>query len=161
MVIVNPDDNEKVKCINDELYSVLRADQSAHIVRDHKTSITSCAAFEKTAVDETIISLTPSLLIYSLKDNELDLSVSNPDLALYEGAADEVYDSNGKRKERSVYGRSWINNPSAPVTIDIEIKGYWDVADSNNIDVKYGEGTTILHITTRECKSEKINLKRK
>ena len=161
MVIVNPDDNEKVKCITDELYSVLRADQSAHIVRDHKTSITSCAAFEKTAVDETIISLTPSLLIYSLTDNELNLSVSNPDLALYEGAADEVYDSNGKRKERSVYGRSWINNPSAPVTIDIEIKGYWDVADSNNIDVKYGEGTTILHITTRECKSEKINLKRK
>ena len=163
MVVVNTSDNEKVKCSNNELYSVLRADQSAHIVKDHKTSLTSCVAFEKTAIDETILSLSPALLIYSQTDDKLNLSISNPDLALYEGEADEIYDSYGNRKERSVYGRKWINNPSAEVSVDIVLAGRWDIDDKGNtkVSLEISGDTTLLHITTNECRTEAISLKRR
>ena len=163
MVLVQPDENEKVKYAENKQYTVVKADKTAHIVKDHQTSITGVAAFETVAVDETICSVTPSLLMYHNDGNVLHLSVSNPDLALYSGESDEIFSADGKRIERSVYGRKWITNPSAEVTVDIVLNGIWEIEDMDitKVDITTECNTTHLHIATNECKSERIILKRK
>ena len=108
-------------------------------------------------------SVTPLLLMYHNDGNVLHLSVSNPDLALYSGESDEIFSTDGKRIERSVYGRKWITNPSAEVTVDIVLNGIWEIEDMDitKVDITTEGNTTHLHIATNECKSERIILKRK
>ncbi len=144
-------------------YTVLRADKEAHIVKDHSTSITACAAFETVAVDKTVLSVTPSSLMYALNGEKLSMSVSNPDLALYQGESDEVLDAYGKRKERSVYGRKWINNPSAEVSVIVELDGLWEIEDAADSQIKLEtkDKSTFLTITTKECKTEEFVLNRR
>ena len=50
------------------------------------------------------------------------LTVAQPDLALYRGPSDEAFDKDGKRMERSIYSRPWIDNESGeiPVTVTTE-----------------------------------------
>ena len=139
-------------------YTVLKADATAHIVKDIESGITGCAAFETTAVDDVIVSLSPSVLMYKRKDNELNISVSNPDLALYTGESDEIFDENGKRKERSVYGRSWVTNPAHPTTVEIVLNGEWKAESDSTLNIKYDSGKTFITLATRECRSENIKL---
>ena len=163
LAVISPTEEQKTEYSEAMPYSVLRADQNAHIVKDHHTSITACAAFETVAVDETVISVTPSLLMYASCDGKLCMSVSNPDLALYEGESDEILDADGKRTERSVYGRKWINNPSALVTVMVELAGSWEIEDAGDsqINLEIKKDSTILTITTNECKTEDFILRRK
>ena len=163
LAVISPTDQQKAEYSESSPYTVVRADQKAHIVKDHNTSVTACAAFEDVAVDKTVISVTPSLLMYTLVDGKLNMSVSNPDLALYEGDSDEVFDADGKRKERSVYGRKWINNPSAEVSVTVVLEGLWELEDAGDSQIKLEskENSTILTITTKECKTEDFILRRK
>ena len=59
------------------------------------------------------------------------ISVCDPDLHLYEGKSDDVYDENGKRMERSVYSRTWLNNISAVSEIEIVLNGNWKLAEES------------------------------
>ena len=163
MVLVSPTAEQQKEYANVQPYSVIRADKSAHIVKDNRTTITGCAAFENVSVDENILSLTPSVLMYKRCGDSLKLSVSNPDLALYEGESDEVFDSEGKRKERSVYGRKWISNPSSQVSVEIVLSGVWEVenAGDSNIVVRSDSEKTYVTVTTREAKTEDFTLRRK
>ena len=158
MVVIAPTKTDVREYEAKRPYDVLRADGSAHIVKDHQTGITGCAAFETVSVDENIVSLSPSVLMYKLTDNEFNISVSNPDLALYRGESDEILDENGKRKERSVYGRSWINNPAHPTAVRIVVNGQWNVTGTCEMDVRYDDGKTIIEIITTESRTENIKL---
>lgn len=141
-------------------YQVIRADSTAHIVKDLKSGIIGCSVFKESIVDETIAMASPSILMYRHDDGKLEISVSNPDLALYEGEADELSDKDGKRIERSVYGRSWIDNPAGTTRVRLTLNGEWDMeADGETqMDVKVGQGLTSLTITTAECRTEHIRL---
>ena len=139
-------------------YEVLRADAAAHIVKDNITGITGCAAFETVALDENIISLSPSVFMYSATGQQMKISVSNPDLALYTGESDEEFDEDGKRKERSVYGRSWITNPAHPTTVRIIVNGEWRVAGDCEMSVRHEDSKTIIDIVTAESRTENIIL---
>ena len=139
-------------------YEVKRADGVAHIVKDGISGITGCAAFETVAVDETILSLSPAVMMYSMTDNEINISVSNPDLALYTGESDEIFDENGKRKERSVYGRKWVSNPAHATTVRMVVDGQWNVSGTCNMNISYDEGKTIIEIETAESRTENIKL---
>ena len=139
-------------------YDVLRADSTAHIVKDQLSGITGCAAFEKTAVDENIVSLSPSVLMYQLTDNQINISVSNPDLALYTGESDEIFDEDGKRKERSVYGRSWVTNPAHPTAVQIVVNGRWNVTGTCEMTVSHVDDKTVIDIVTVESRTENIKL---
>lgn len=57
--------------------------------------------------------------------DKLLLTVSQPDLALYRGSSDEAFDKDGKRIERSIYSRPWIDNDSGeiPVTVTLRVNG--------------------------------------
>lgn len=141
-------------------YTVLRHDSKVHGIYDHSTEICAFAVFEQGAVDEFITDCSPAMVMYSANGDKLTLSVSNPDLALYEGDSDEVYDEFMKRTERSVYGREWIDNPCGETTIVLSIAGKWKIADKNGCDVtsSYSNGKTTLTFKSKEARTEEITL---
>lgn len=146
---------------SDMPYDVIRHDSAVHGISDIPTGIRAFAVFEQGKVDETILECSPAMVMYSIDENTMTLSVSNPDLALYKGPSDEVFDENGKRVERSVYGREWINNPCAETTIDITLKGLWEIADMNGCDVSISHDNrqTTLTFRSKEARTEEIKLK--
>ena len=143
-------------------YRVIRHDRSVHGVLDIPSGTRAYGVFEKGVVDSLVTECSPAMLMYTTEGNTMRLSVSNPDLALYEGPSDEVYDENGKRKERSVYSRSWIDNPCAETTVTLTIEGVWAVTDRNgcNVRVEYRDGATTLTFRSEEARTEEITLKK-
>ncbi len=55
---------------------------------------------------------TSCLVMIRENKEKLLLTVSQPDLALYRGPSDEAFDKDGKRIERSIYSRPWIDDES-------------------------------------------------
>ena len=143
-------------------YEIVRHDSRVHSVRDIPTGIVSAAVFEEDAVDQNIISCTPAMLMYSMKDDAMTLSVANPDLALYEGESDEKFDADGKRLERSVYSRFWIDNACAATTVKVTVEGLWEVSDYKGSEVTsaHEDGHTVLTFISKEARTEEITLKR-
>ena len=92
----------------------------------------------------------------------MTLSISNPDLALYEGPSDEIFEENGKRIERSVYSRKWINNPCADTKVHMTLSGLWQIenADGVKIAARHNNGNTVLEFTSKEARTEEITLKK-
>ena len=163
MAAIQPTEAQKSAYAEELPYVVERCDNIAHIVYDKENELKACAAFDKTSVDETILNVTPSMFIYKVSDDILSICISNPDLALYSGPSDEVFDEEGKRKERSVYGRKWIENPSQTKIIELEISGEWNVAETGEgpVHSKFSDGNTIVLIETTEARTEKLILNRK
>ena len=143
-----------------EHYTVLRHDTKVHGIYDHKTGINAFAVFEQGPVDEFISDCSPAMVMYSANNDKITLSVSNPDLALYDGPADEVYDENLKIIERSVYGREWIDNPCGETSVVLTLVGEWKIADRNGCEVSatYSKGQTTLTFKSREARTEEITL---
>jgi chondroitin-sulfate-ABC endolyase/exolyase len=142
-------------------YEIIRHDNKVHSVKDIPTGIVSAAIFEESAIDQTIICCSPAMLMYSADNEYMTLSVSNPDLAMYDGESDEKFDENGKRIERSVYGRKWIDNPCAETSVNVTVKGLWDVVDNSDTDVscRYEDGNTMLLFKSKEARTEEITMK--
>ena len=142
-------------------YEVIRHDSDMHAVKDIPSGIVSAAVFSEGAVDENVICCSPSMLMYSTEGETMTLSVANPDLALYEGESDEKFDKDGKRLERSVYSRFWIDNACATTTVKVTLKGLWNVSDSNGSEVaiSHENGNTLLIFKSKEARTEEITLK--
>ena len=102
------------------------------------------------------------MVMYSAEDDTITLSVSNPDLALYEGPSDEILDNDGKRIERSVYGRKWIDNPCGETTVSMTLNGHWKIDRKGDVEVSCtcSDGTTALIFRSKEARTEEITLKR-
>ena len=129
MVLIQPSEKEKKQYKKSGGYTILQQNRQAHIVRDKTTSTTGYVLFEQGEVNagNEILSVDRPCLIMTAKENsrQMTISICDPDLHFYEGPADEQYDTNGKRIERSVYSRKWIDNPSAKSTVKIKINGLW------------------------------------
>ena len=161
LVIVQADSIQTAKYQEQLPYNVERCDSTAHIVTDTESGIKAAAAFETISIDGLIEEVSPSILMYRQTGNLLQMSICNPDLALYEGEADEIFDSEGKRKERSVYGRTWIENPAATTQIRMTLNGEWvaEGTDNSRISISISEGKTHITLTTCESKTEQMTLK--
>lgn len=141
MVLIQPDANtlktmrKSVANASKSPYQVLQQDSMAHIVHDRATNTTACVFFEAGSYQDDSRSVEvniPALVMTeTLDDNQLRLSVADPDLRFYEGPADEVFDENGKRIERSVYSRNWINNRSQPSVIKLTLNGNWQLTEQS------------------------------
>lgn len=158
MVMVHPSQEELEACGRDLPYEVIRRDSSLHAVRDFRTGVTGAAAFEDTEVDSLVLKTSPAMLMWSQEGDVLHLSVSNPDLALYRGPADEVLGPDGKRVERSVYSREWIDNDCAPVQVTLELAGRWTLADGSNAECTADGGRTRIVVHTAEGRTEDLTL---
>lgn len=143
-------------------YEIIRHDSSVHAVKDIPSGIISAAVFEKSRVDCTIMECSPAMLMYSAEGEHMTLSISNPDLAMYEGPSDEVFDKDGKRIERSVYGREWIDNPCGETDIEVTIKGLWDIDDACgcSVGIVRENDNTTLRFKSMEGRTEEITLKK-
>lgn len=111
-------------------YAVLRHDDGAHVVHDRATGITGYAVFASqralagsgpiAAVD------TPSLLLAREEAGELVLSVTDPDLRLYEGRDKDQYDSRGTfTGVLSPFSRPWRSSPGAVHRLRLTVRGTW------------------------------------
>ena len=170
LLLVHPPEAQ-VAGYGEELpYRMNRCDSRVHSVTDLEEKTTACAVFEEGSVDSLVLNATPSMLMYST-DSEglLTLSVSNPDLALYEGPSDEVFDKDGRRIERSVYGREWINNPCGRTSVRLTLDGEWDLESvvtrsaqggpQTKIDRRTENGKTFIEVLTAEARTEEMTLR--
>lgn len=158
MVMVHPSEDEIESCERRLPYEVIRRDSSLHAVRDIRTGVTGAAAFEDTGVDSLVLRTSPAILMWSREGDVLHLSVSNPDLALYSGPADEVTGPDGKRVERSVYSREWIDNDCAPVQVTLEVAGRWSLAAPANAECTVEGDRTRIVVRTAEARTEDLTL---
>lgn len=150
---------------SNKLYTVLQQDSLAHIVLDIPTKTTAYVFFEagKPVKANEVVSVDKPCLVMTenISAEQMAISVCDPDLHFYEGASDDQYDENGKRIERSIYSRAWINNPSAPSEIEVVLNGNWKMQDNNSAYIRVKgvtAGKTTLMVSCQHGLSREATL---
>ena len=147
-------------------YKVLQQDRKAHIVESASEQIVSYVLFEtpETTLPGGLLQrVDTSCLVMTHKESadKIKLTVAQPDLALYRGPSDEAFDKDGKRIERSIYSRPWINNGSSEIPVTVTIKGRWNVEETPYCTVvSSNEKQTILQFSCKDGASFEVELKR-
>lgn len=171
LCVIKPTE-EEVKNYEAKLpYTVLKADEDAHVVFDNEDQILGAAVFNESKVDELILSASPSVLMYSFMDttnqDKVLISVSNPDFALYEGENDDLYTEDGVRIEKSIYSRKWVDNNSLDTYVTLRLSGSWSLQKPiEGVEIKTLENAekqlcTYVKIKTREARTEEMTLVKK
>lgn len=147
-------------------YKVLRHDRTAHIVRSTHGH-TSYVLFEtphRLPADGPLLQAdTACLAMTHVQGDELLLTVCQPDLALYSGESDDIYDENGKRIERSIYSRPWINNESKEIPLTITLKGAWKPVEEETACCKVisrNKKCTVLRFACKDAASYNVRLQK-
>lgn len=144
-------------------YTVLQKDSKAHIVKDNQSNTTSFALFEvPTTIPSKIVKAVDASCLMMLTEakKEIDLTVTNPDLALYQGESDELFDENGKRVERSIYSRPWIGNASQTMPVQVTLNGKWMVENNDGfVKVNVKKNTTIIEFQSKDGASINVKLR--
>jgi chondroitin-sulfate-ABC endolyase/exolyase len=112
------------------VYKVLQQDSIAHTVWYAPKQIMASALFTSNtkSKDALLVSNSrPCLVIYQEGSDKLNMSVTDPDLAFYTGPDDTPLTPDGKRKEVSIYSKSWYKTPAHPTVVDLVIKGKWKI----------------------------------
>jgi chondroitin-sulfate-ABC endolyase/exolyase len=144
-------------------YTVIAKNRDAHIVSSKATNTISYAIFEtpKGYLPGSPIAKTDTsclAMIRYLTPKQMILTVAQPDLALYRGPSDEVY-KDGKRVERSIYGRPWRDNPSLEIPVTVTLIGKWNVRETENIKlVAQDDKTTTLKFICKDGLSYDVEL---
>ena len=146
-------------------YRVLQQDRNAHIVHSLTDNITSYVLFEtprSLPADGLLQKADTSCLVMVRENNgKLLLTVSQPDLALYRGSSDEAFDKDGKRIERSIYSRPWIDNDSGEIPVTVTLKGLWQVAETPYCKlVSADKKQTVLRFTCWDAASFDVELRK-
>ena len=147
-------------------YKVLQQDRKAHIVESASEQIVSYVLFEtpETTLPGGLLQrVDTSCLVMTHKESadKIKLTVAQPDLALYRGPSDEAFDKDGKRIERSIYSRPWINNGSSEIPVTVTIKGRWNVEETPYCKVvSSNEKQTILRFSCKDGASFEVELKK-
>lgn len=147
-------------------YKVLQQDRKAHIVESASRQIISYVLFETpeaTLPGVLLQRVDTSCLVMTHQESadKIKLTVAQPDLALYRGPSDEAFDKDGKRMERSIYSRPWINNESSEIPVTVTIKGQWNVAETPFCKVvSSNEKQTVLQFSCKDGASFEVELRR-
>ncbi|NDV82527.1 chondroitinase [Bacteroides sp. 51] len=143
-------------------YKVLQHDRKAHIVHSDKEGITSYVLFEtpdKLPKGLLLKADTSCLVMIREHQEQVTLTVCQPDLALYRGPSDELFDENGKRVERSIYSRPWIGDESGEIPVTVTLKGEWNIPETSNCRVvSAGKKQTVIEVVCKDGASYDIEL---
>ena len=144
-------------------YKVLQQDRNAHIVRSLTDCITSYVLFEKPEqmLEDGLLLKADTSCLVMIKENagKVLLTVAQPDLALYRGPNDEIFDENGKRIERSIYSRPWIDNDSGEISVTLTLKGCWQITETSYCkQVAVNQKQTVLRFNCKDAASFDIEL---
>lgn len=165
-VLPQTNETEMKKFAKKPTYKVLQQDRKAHIVASASEQIVSYVLFEtpETTLPGGLLQrVDTSCLVMTHKESadKIKLTVAQPDLALYRGPSDEAFDKDGKRIERSIYSRPWINNGSSEIPVTVTIKGRWNVEETPYCTVvSSNEKQTILRFSCKDGASFEVELKR-
>jgi len=147
-------------------YVVKQQDSKAHIVWDRISNTTAYALFEPSvAIADALIEAidTPAMVMATPANNQLSLSVVNPDLNLYQGVDLSQYDDKGVQKEVSIYSREWKDNPSKPVTTNLTLRGKWKAFKNLPAGVTLtaqADGNTLLTVISVAAEGIDIDLRK-
>lgn len=172
LIVIQPSQKEKELIHRDKFstgspYEVLQQDSLAHIVRDSETRTTGYILFEAGKINASQIvrevNLPSLAMIREIDPDKLILSASDPDLRFYEGASDEVYDAYGRRVEKSIYSREWIDNPSGISYLKMTLAGRWELGVTNRHAriVESGKDQTIIEFECQHGLSQEVLLFRR
>lgn len=144
-------------------YKVLQRDRNAHIVKSLQDQLTSYVLFEtpKAELPEGLLQKADTSCLVMIKEQKAGslLTVCQPDLAFYRGPSDEALDKNGKRIERSIYSRPWIDNDSGEITVTLTLRGEWHISETPTVRVvSFDTEQTILKVTCKDGASQDIDL---
>ena len=147
-------------------YKVLKQDRNGHIVWSEDLKTTSYVLFEKNEgklpgqwIEEADTSCLA--MVKEVDKKNLVLTVAQPDLAFYRGPSDEAFDENGKRIERSIYSRPWIDNDSQEIPVTITLKGKWNLKETENVKVLSADKRqTVIRFICKDGFSYDVKLKR-
>jgi len=148
---------------NRPLYKVLQKDSLAHIVWYEAQQLTGLAIFgSHNKLNDALLlnNNRPCLLMYKKEGDELFMSVTDPDLAFYEGPDDSPLTAEGKRQEVSIYSRNWYRSPSKPSTVNLLIKGSWSLkTETDHLKASLQpDGNTLVSVPCADGLSSKIEL---
>lgn len=147
-------------------YRVLQQDRNAHIVESVSEQIISYVLFEtpETTLPGGLLQRVDTsclVMIHKGSADKIKLTVAQPDLALYRGPSDEVFDKDGKRIERSIYSRPWIENASGEIPVTVTIKGQWNVEETPFCKViSSDKKQTVLQFSCKDGASFEVELRR-
>lgn len=131
-------------------YTVLRHDNTAHVVYDRATQITAHAVFAPSArLTRGVVQAvdTPSIVLVQPDSGDLVLSVTDPDLRLYEGRGDPAqYQGNRFVGMESPFGVSWLDSAGQSSRITLTLDGRWTGA-APGASVTPGRWTTTVVVT--------------
>lgn len=129
----------------DAPYAVLRRDDLAHVVRDRATGITGYAVFAPVdgLTGGPVERLDTASVVLTRPDGDgLLLSVTDPDLHLYEGLDPDQYDARGRFVgDVTPYSRPWRRSPGRASEVALRLTGRWS-ADAQGVTVTSGASTT-------------------
>ena len=164
MVWPNTDKKQMEKFARKPSYKVIQKDKNAHIVKDETEKTTSYVLFETPqhiiAGNGLLLKAdTACLAMVKEEKNKILLTVAQPDLALYSGPSDDIFDENGKRVERSIYSRPWIDNDWGTIPVTLTLKGKWRINNPEICTVlPAGKNETILQFQCKGGKSYDVEL---
>lgn len=144
-------------------YTVIAKNRDAHIVSSKATNTISYALFEppKGYLPGSPIARTDTSCLAMARyitPKHMILTVAQPDLALYRGPSDDVY-KDGKRVERSIYGRPWRDNPSLEIPVTVTLIGKWKFNETDNIKlVAQDSKTTTIRFVCKDGLSYDLEL---
>ena len=165
---VLPQTNEALmkKFAKKPTYKVLQQDRNAHIVESVSEQIISYVLFEtpETTLPGGLLQRVDTsclVMIHKGSADKIKLTVAQPDLALYRGPSDEAFDKDGKRIERSIYSRPWIENASSEIPVTVTIKGQWNVEETPFCKViSSDKKQTVLQFSCKDGASFEVELRR-
>ncbi|MEO7586468.1 MAG: chondroitinase family polysaccharide lyase [Arachnia sp.] len=111
-------------------YVVTQRDKVAHVVADRASGVMAHVLFEADTdlVDASVVkrATRACLVLMHAGDETVSLSITDPDLHLYEGKDPDQYDEDGNYTgEFSSYSRPWRINPSPQTNISVVLRGLW------------------------------------
>ncbi len=165
---VLPQTNEALmkKFAKKPTYKVLQQDRNAHIVESVSEQIISYVLFEtpETTLPGGLLQRVDTsclVMIHKGSADKIKLTVAQPDLALYRGPSDEAFDKDGKRIERSIYSRPWIENASSEIPVTVTIKGQWNVEETPFCKViSSDKKQPVLQFSCKDGASFEVELRR-
>lgn len=130
---VQPSGEELKKTTKKAVYSVLKKDNTAHIVKDYETGITAYSAFEDTNIewknDVSFIQAETMVMLRMKTKNSMVISICDPNLNITE----KTYTT---------------AEPSAPIEKKIILYGKWELEKKHeNVKISTSNGKTELTVT--------------
>ena len=132
MMVVKASSKEEGKYTKRLPYTVLQADNAAHVVKDEVTGITAYISYKGYASAGTLASEIPAEIIVmerTREDGTVVMSICTPDL----GITQKGYTT---------------TQPSQPLVKEIRLNGKWTLAeDKDNVSVVHDQNNTVVKAT--------------